>query len=281
MPDLFYLLSRWWKQVLLLVVLSTLTATIIVFLQPRKYLATVTALAASPFANDKGRIFNENIQALYPTIGTADELDPILSTAQLDTVFISLANEFDLQNHYTMKEKGEAAIVKAAVLLKADTKARKGDYGELKVKLWHQEKELAPRLANAFAEKLQQIHKDVQNQANIATLEGLEKAIARIYTELDSLDNALLPTVPGNDRGIRKNVLLHQLQQLESVANEYRVIVETNPAAIIIVERARTSDWPDKPKRILVIVITFVLSLFFSILLAVVMEKRKVTRIEP
>jgi uncharacterized protein involved in exopolysaccharide biosynthesis len=269
MPDLFYLISKWWKQILLVVLISTAIATTIVLLQPRKYLATATALAASPFGNDRSRIFNDNIEALYPTIGTADELDVILSTAQLDTVYIALAEQFDLGNHYRMGEKGGAAIRKAAYLLKADTRIRKGDYGELKVRIWHEEKELAPQLANGFVEKLQSIHQDIQNVANISALRSLEEGTRKLRAKLDSLDN-------GQDAyAMQRTVLEGQLQQYGILANEFNLVIESKPPALIVVEPARMTEWPDKPRRLLVIVSTLVLSFLFSLFIVLVLEKRK------
>ena len=48
-----------------------------------------------------------------------------------------------------MTEKGDAASNKAASLLKKNTKVMKSEYGELKVKVWDTDKNLAPQLANA------------------------------------------------------------------------------------------------------------------------------------
>lgn len=269
MPDLFHLITKWWKQILLVVIVCTAIATTIVLLTPRKYLGEATALAASPFGNDRSRIFNENIEALYPSIGTSDELDVILSTAQLDTVYIALAQQFNLAERYGVREQGDAAIRKSAKLLKADTRVRKGDYGELKVKIWHVDRELAPQLANAFVEKLQAIHQDIQNVSNISILESLKSSQEKLRTQIDSLDAY-------NDvNGMQRAVLEGQIQQYGLLINEFNIVIESKPPALIIVEKARISDWPDKPKRMVVILSALVLSFLFSLLLALVLEKRK------
>ena len=96
MPDIFYLVSKWWKQILSIVILSLAAVGTILYLQPVKYLSTTTALPASSYAADKASIFNNNIQQLYPAMGTPDDLDMIVGTAQLDTVYIAVAEEFDL-----------------------------------------------------------------------------------------------------------------------------------------------------------------------------------------
>jgi uncharacterized protein involved in exopolysaccharide biosynthesis len=270
MPDLFYLISKWWKQLLLFVLVGTAIATVVVFLQPKKYLATTTALAASPFVNDKSRIFSENIQALYPSIGTSDELDVVMSTAQLDTVYIAVAEELQLQNHYKMREQEDAAIDKAAFLLKADTKIRKGDYGELKIKVWHREKELAPKIANAIAGKLQSIHQHIQNASNIATTNALSSASKKIRTQLSNIQG----NQSDPDESMRKAVLMGQLQQYEMLSDEFQVVIDSRPEALIIVERAKISSWPDKPRKLVVIITALVLSFLFGLLLILVLERR-------
>src|SRR5690606_33501926 len=142
-----------------------------------------------------------------PSIGTSDELDVILSTAQLDTVYIALAQQFNLAERYDVSEQRDAAIRKAAKLLKADTRLRRGDYGELKVKIWYVDRELAPQLADAFVEKLQAIHQDIQNVSNISILESLKSSQQRLRAQLDSLDE-------NNDvNGMQRAVLEGQIQQ--------------------------------------------------------------------
>ena len=86
MPDLFYLLSRWWRKMMLIILITLISVTVLLLLMPRKYLSEATALRASSYTNDKASIFNRNIEALYSTLGSADDLDMIIGTAQLDTV---------------------------------------------------------------------------------------------------------------------------------------------------------------------------------------------------
>src|SRR5689334_6862621 len=103
MPDIFDLITRWWKQVFTVMILSLLVVGTITFLQPRKYLSTATAVPASSVATDKARIFNENIQGLYSALGSPDDLDRIIGTANLDTVYMAVAQQFTLPDHYKLK----------------------------------------------------------------------------------------------------------------------------------------------------------------------------------
>ena len=259
MPDIFDLFKHWWKQILAVVITSLLVVGAVTYLKPQKYLSVATAVPASSFASDKSKIFNENIQALYSALGTPDDLDMIVGTARLDTVYLAVTDQFNLYDHYKMKEKGEAARNKAASLLKKNTKVMKSEYGELKVKTWDTDKNLAPQLANAIMEKLKAIHQDLQNAGNLATLQGLISRKEKLQQAADSTQ--------------RKE----QISQYEKLIGEYQLMVDTKPPVLITVEKAKAAEWPDQPKTIQLLVATAVLAFIFSLLAALVLERKKST----
>jgi uncharacterized protein involved in exopolysaccharide biosynthesis len=264
MPDITYLLKRWGKQMLGVVLLSVLVVGVITFLKPKQFLSVATSVPASSFAADKSRVFSENIQALYSTLGTADDLDMIVGTANLDTVYLAVTDLFNLYDHYKMSEKGNAARTKAASQLKKNTKVMKSEYGELKVKVWDTDKDLAPQLANAIMDKLQSIHQDLQSAGNMATLKGLKLAKERMNPQADS---AFTP----------ENAEIHKKknQQYDKMIDEYQLMVDTKPPSLIIVEKAKTSQWHDRPKRVQIMIATAILSLLFALFAALIMERRK------
>ncbi len=288
MPDIFDLIGRWWKRMSAVVLLSLLAVGIITFLKPLKYLSVSTAVAASSFASDKSKIFNENIEGLYSTLGSADDLDKIIGTASLDTVYLAVAARFNLFDHYKIKGPENKALTKAAAELKENTKVMKSEYGELKVKVWDTDKNLAPQLANAVMDKLNSIHQSVQNENNIAVLNNLQSSRQKIITEVDSLTNSLqydsanalirstIITIENKrTRTIRRNTLLGQLEEYEKLISQYQLMADSKTPVLNIVEKARASVKPDKPKRIQILVATAVLSFLFALLAALVMERRK------
>lgn len=282
MPDPFYLLLKWWKQALIIVVLSLLAVALALYLRPGKYLSVATALPASPYSVDKASIFNNNIQSLYSSLGTAEDLDMIVGTGQLDTVYISVAEDFNLTDHYKTEERGKAAILKAAYILKSDTKVTRGDFNELKVKVWDKDNTLAAQLANAVMDKLQAIHEDLQNSSNISSLKSLRNGKERIQAQIDSLEHFLQQgdiTTPAKEKyTARKTAMYEQLQQYEKLIGQYQMMADNKTPALVVVEQARPASWPDKPRLLPVLAATFILSLLFSLLLALVLEKRKTTR---
>src|SRR5690242_15241223 len=129
MPDLFELFSRWWRQIILLAIVSTVVAAVILFFTVNKYLGIATALPAPTYAADKTGVFSQNLQALYSTLGSTDDLDKFLGTARLDTIYLAVAEQFDLPTHYDIKREGPA-LRKSALKLKKMTRVVKTDYGE-------------------------------------------------------------------------------------------------------------------------------------------------------
>src|SRR5215831_2648058 len=178
MPDLFDLFLRWWKQVLLLMIAAVVVAGVIVLFTTKKYLGIATALPAPAYASDKTAVFSQNLQELYSTLGTPDDLDKIMGTAHLDTVYIAVIEKLNLSNHYGLANSDPESVQKAARVLKKRTRVIKTDYGELQVKTWDTNRYLAAALANSILEKLQQVHQDVQTANNLMML-------SKINNELD------------------------------------------------------------------------------------------------
>src|SRR5690606_13075790 len=139
--------------------------------KPKEYLGITTALPASEFAADKRGIFNENIQILYPSLGTVDALDKVVGTSKLDTLYAILVDEFDLINNYGLTSEKNARY-KTIEKLKDDTRVIKSDYGELKVKTWHHSPVMASKLSRAFMQQLQIMHQQVQLANNKKILEN-------------------------------------------------------------------------------------------------------------
>src|SRR5215217_7660679 len=161
MPDFIAVFSRWWKQIAAITVLAIVVAVIVALLLPKKYMSVATALPASSFAADKSTIFNSNIQELYSALGTADDLDRIIGTARLDTIYIATVNELNLAAHYGLEKAHEA---KAVHKLKNNTSVSKSEWGELKLKVWDKDRNYAAHIANILLQKLQSLHQNLNNQ---------------------------------------------------------------------------------------------------------------------
>jgi uncharacterized protein involved in exopolysaccharide biosynthesis len=278
MPDLFDLMWRWRKQILLLVFTTCIVTTVVVFLVPKRFVSVATALPASSYATDKTSVFSQNLQTLYATIGLPDDLDKIVGTAHLDTAYRYVIAQLDLTDHFGLNKSDVNAIAKAGLILKKHTRVIKSDYGELKVKVWDVDRDLAPRLANAIMEKLQRIHQDVQTMNNSTMLAKINEEYLKKKIDYEKLTDSLSDAgnTPAADLlNAQKFSLLQQVQEYEKLLNQYKLMVEARPQALIIVERATPAVSPDQPKPLQAIIAATVLSLIFGLLTALILDKRK------
>jgi LPS O-antigen subunit length determinant protein (WzzB/FepE family) len=256
----------------MVMLLTIVTAGAIVFLKPKKYLAITTALPAPTYASDKAAIFSENIQVLYPNIGIPDDLDKIVGTALLDTVYYSVVDQFHLITYYKLDNDGEGRQ-KATAILKSNTRVIKSDYGELKVKVWDKDRHQAALFANAVMEKLRLMHQEIENANNTEILEKIKNEYAIKKGEwLAHIDSAKIDPL----QLIKQEALMKQLVEYEKLSGEYELMTKVKPQALIIVEKARPPLWPDKPRRAQILIAAAILSFIFSILTILMLERRKV-----
>jgi len=300
MPDIISVIGRHWKLILLLTILATIVAFIATLLSPKLYLSTATALPANSVLNDKARIFNTNIEGLYPSLGSPDELDKLEGTTKLDTLFIDIANEFKLAAHYGIEDKER--VYGAALKLKKNSDIKRSAYGELKVRVWDKDKVMAAGLANSFLQKLNEFHKHLQNRNDAMVLQKIKEDLAAKEKEIDSVEQSIASYKSGStiyssgeqqfkgdvtndtvanrtrksfsDVSNRMTALSSQVKEYRNLINQYELSLQTTPDALIVVESARPALKWDKPNMFQNALFTFFASLLFSFLLALFMDSR-------
>ena len=274
MPDLLIILSRWWKFILGLTAGAVILAFIITLLLPKQYLSTATALPANSLVADKARILNANIEALYPEIGLPDELDKLEGTAALDTLFIAVANEFKLDEHYHIHASDES-IDKAVLKLRKNSNISRTGYGELRVKVWDVDRNIAAAMANSFMSKLQALHQHLQNENNLVVLQRLKEAYASKEKLFNNYSDSVVKTGTAQElMAAQKATILEQLKQYQLAMDQYELAIKTNPPVLLSVEKARPAVWSDRPKIFQILVLTAIAAFLFSFLLAVSFESR-------
>ncbi|HEU4472502.1 MAG TPA: Wzz/FepE/Etk N-terminal domain-containing protein [Flavisolibacter sp.] len=279
MPDLLVVLTRRWKFILGLTLIATLVAFVATLLSPKKYLSTATALPANSMVADRARIFNNNIELLYSDFGTADELDRVEGSGQLDTIFTTTAGELNLTEHYGFGGDPEGDY-KAAVELKKNTKINRTGYGELKIKVWDKDKQLAAAMCNSILQKIQDIHRNLQNVNNLTVLNQARQEYESRQLQFRQLADsaARLSGAEAELALAKKQALLEQIGQYEKIIDEYQLAASTNPPVLLTLEPARASLWPDKPRMVPTLLISAFATFAFALLMALFVESRKHTR---
>lgn len=259
-----------------MVLIVTAITAVILLLQTKQYLSTVTALPAASVNYDKSTIFNDHIQSLYSSIGGADELDKVLGTAELDTFYISAIRQFDLIKHYKEVDT-KTGLYRTIKELRDNVEIFKTEYGELKIKAWDKDPELAANMANFFYDNLQTLHQYLQNQSNQSSLQKLEEnylVLQQQFTNLqDSLQNGANQSRPLVN--IRLTTKTQELAEYEKLISQYTLMIKAKPQVLLLVERARPGLRPERPKLLPVFIMAAFASLIFGLLLAIFLESRK------
>lgn len=276
MPDILSIISRWWKMIFGLTLLASLAALVACWLSPKQYASTATALPGNPVLSDKARIFNKNIQYLYGRLGSPDELDRIEGTAALDTIYIATANDLNLVNHYSKRSSNEA-LYQAAEELKSKSRISRSAYGELKVKVWDRDRNMAAAIANGIFRHLQQLHQQLHQQDNAYVLQKLREDLTARKEQFRLASDSLryIEAAYAELLTARRNALLQQVQEQEKLVAEYELALSTNPPVLVSVESARPSLRPEKPNTVQTVLLTAFASALFFFLLALVLESRK------
>jgi len=278
MPDLLTVLSRRWRLMLLLPLIATAVALLACLLLPTEYAGETTALPANSVVGDKARIFNPNIEGLYPEIGSADELDRIEGTARLDTIYLAAVNRFNLVAHYGLTAKADA-VQTATKGLKKKTEVKRTGYGELKLIVWDKDKGMAANLANFLLQELNEIHQHLQTENNRIVLARLKEAYAKNNGLVRSTDNQqtidTASSATRNNPAVATEPLTGQRQQFRQLISEYELALRAAPRVLLVVEPAKTSLQRERPDLARTLLFTFLASLLFSFLLALFVENRK------
>jgi capsular polysaccharide biosynthesis protein len=275
MPDLFNVFARRWKMILLLTFLAVIVAYSFSFFSPKKYLSTATALPVNVMVNERSRIFNPNIQVLYSDFGTPDELDKLEGTAALDTIYLATAKDLALDQHYGINA-GSESIYGAALKLKKESKINRSAYGELKIKVWDKDNEMAAKMANSLLQKIQQLHQRLQNENSLLILQRLKQDYISKQQEYKQLSDSAARFTGAEAElwNAKKTAMLLQVQEYEKLIGEYQITINSNPQVLLTVETARASLWPDKPKVLPTILIAAFAAFVIAFLIALFIESR-------
>jgi len=267
MPDIFTLIAAWKKQILLTVLSSMAVATAVVLILPQKYLATTTAVPSNPATTDRSIVFNNNLRELYNSLGDATDLDIIVGTAQLDTIYIAVTRQFHLT---TNGDSSAISVLKGARSLKKDTKIAKTAFGELQIRVLSKDKMLAPQLANALMEELASIHQDLMNRNNKTILAGISHEIERLSRSHETVSKSSKDSVSVSTKNVNEQIAAYQ-----KIEADFELMNQMERPALHIIEKARLSDKPDTPKTALILIATAIASFLFALWFAILLDKRQ------
>lgn len=268
-------LQRKIRFIFLFSILAMVIAAIAVFLMPRYYRSSARMISANPQLADKSRLFNENIQGLYSYFGSGDDLDRIIGVADMDTTYKQLTDQYQLINYYKLKNDSLPLLRRKAVLkLKKDISFQRTEQGQLRIVCWTKDKQLSADLINSMVRIVQQKLESIWQENYRTAVMKLNESIRTNELQYQLLSDSLVKASPAKTSLLQKHMesLLDELSQYRKTAASFKLMGETSPAALYMLESAVPAvkaERPDKLNAILVAGLAgFVFALLFSLLRA-------------
>jgi capsular polysaccharide biosynthesis protein len=271
------ILKKWKRQIGLFVLLITVTATVISFVLPKTYSSVVTILPVKAELSDKARFFNNNIEQLYAAIGGSNDLDRIMGTAKLDTIYRFITDSFSLTKHYDFDGADPAYKASAFYRLKKNTELLRTENGELKIMVWDISPAMAANIANAMAAKIDDINRGALNSVNKAAILQMQISLDTCLARLQQMDNSKANLTQSGAQLLEQQRvhLLKQTAQYQQQIDELGFMLNANTPSVLVLEKASPAFIPGRPHKTIIVAGALVLSLLFAITVAVVLETFK------
>lgn len=253
--ELLPTLRKHMRFLALMVGLPTFVALLICLLLPKEYLSRVSVLPANSRFSDKSRYTAEEITELYSVFSSGDDLDRLYATARSWPVMTKIIDSFGLVKHYRIRKDDERGRENALKMFRKNCGIFKTEYGEMHIKVWDRNRQLAADIANAMVAQTEKAHQEMYRAYYATSLQKLERA----YAALQSTEG----DVPGGDStGLRRPPPTHQLDYYRRAMTDLRMALLTPPPALVVLEKAIPSVKADKPQVLVNVLATFLISLF-------------------
>jgi len=256
--EIFTQCRRHSKFLMLIVLLPVLTAVILSLVLPKEYLSKSSILPVNSRLSDKARYSSDEIAELYSAFGNGEDLDRLYATARSGSLIMKMVDSFNLTGYYRLQHKKAYAAEAAAKELSSSIDIRKTEYGELQIRVWDKEPQMASYICNAIVDRIDKIHKELY----LDFYAGSVKRMEQIYSQKLSLARAADSSLNKNDSTL---LLGDELAAYRKSIADFRMAMQNPPPTLMVLEKAYPSVKPDKPKLLLNVVLTFLLSLFTGI----------------
>jgi capsular polysaccharide biosynthesis protein len=246
LDEIFFRCRKHLRFLLLCTLLPTLLAGLLSLLLPKYYLAQTSVLPVNSRLSDKARFTGEEIAELYSAFGNGDDLDRIFAAAQSADVYRKLTDSFRLVDHYRLQAKGKAAPELAAKALRKQSEIRKSEYGEMQVRVWDRDPQIAASMANAIVSEVERMHHALYRSFYAGSLASLQRERTLRLANADSLSESM-------DELYQKNIA------------DFSMAMNHPPPAVMVIEQAIPPVKADRPKLWLNLAATFLVSCFAAV----------------
>lgn len=270
--DIVKVIWDWRKKILLATFLVTFIIGIVIFLVPRQYLSEAIIVAANPVQGDRSNIFRNTFEQQFYYYGGEGDNDRLYEMARIDTMKKFLIDSFKLEDHYKISKTNPRRRLAAYNELKDNMGILKTELGHIQIKVWDIDKNLAADMVNAIIAKVNSMSIDLTNQAKKTILEKLEYEQSANEAEVKALLEKPNSDVPAEVNEAKRTSLLKQIEEKDNLINQFKTSLN-DVTNVYVLEQAYPALKVDRPKRIPVVIMALLVSLFFSVLAALLLNR--------
>jgi hypothetical protein len=271
-------ISRRWKTIAALTIVSILAAIITVFLLPPYYRSATAIVPGNPVLADKARLFNSHIQQLYSYFGSGDDIDRIYGIADMDTTYKQLVDEFALIDYYQLRGEDRALLRRKAVLrLRDDLDFQRTEQGQFRIIAWTKNKQLSADLVNRMVAIITETGTAVWQNNYAKSSAALEQALAVMESSYEQLSDSISKQSGAQQELLhtRKQILLEQIRQYQLAASEFKLAAQTQPSVLYVLERAVPAVKAERPEKLAIILAAALAGFVFSSLLVLLLDRKQ------
>ncbi|MFZ9717788.1 MAG: Wzz/FepE/Etk N-terminal domain-containing protein [Chitinophagaceae bacterium] len=258
------------KLIILTVAATAIITTLLLWLQPPVYKSEAVYTAANPNMGDRSNIYRNQFWEQYFYYGSEVDNDRLMAITQSEEMLRWVADSFQLQSHYRIKDTGSIGLHKTIKQFKEYLQLTKNEFGHAKIMVWDEDKQLAADIANALVAQTQLRALSFSNEMKQTILNKLK---GEHQMQRDSLQ--MLSASSGDMLfNMRKQALLEQLLEKEKLIQQFQTSINEVPA-LFVIQPALPALKKDKPLILEGTLIASLAAFVFSVLLLLIPAVRR------
>lgn len=269
----FNLIRNSWKQIVLIVLLATVSTAVLLFIKKPYYRSSAIFTAANPNIGDRSNIYRTQFWEQYFYFGGEFDNDRLMAISKAEEMNRFMVDTFQLIKHYKINPNSERAQYLADYEYKENVKIQKNEYGHVKVNVWDTDKELAAVMANTIVKKVNEKSVASLNNMKLEILQKLKNDFNSQKDTLQQIEKSLI-TNTSSFLTARKGEIINDLNEKEKLIQQFNTSIN-NVSALFVIENALPALKKDKPKILSGIIMAAILSFVFSVLLLLLIEWKK------
>lgn len=270
--DIFKVIWNWKNRIIAATLFITFTTGVVAFLIPREYMSEATVVAANPNLGDRSNIFRTTFEEQFYYYGGGGDNDRLFEMARIDTMKMFLIDSFKLEDHYRIAKDNPRRRLAAYNELKDKSDCYVTELGHVRIKIWDEDRKLAADMVNAIVEKINKRSIDMANMAKQKIIDKLQTELSGNEAEVKQLLEKSDPSMPAEVNLAKRTSLLKQIEEKNALINQFKVSLN-DVSGLYVLQYAYPALKPERPKRLPIIIMGFLASLFFSILTALLLNR--------